>query len=37
MSSVMSLVNPGDEVVVMDPAYDAYPAQIQIAGGISRL
>ena len=32
-SSIIGLVNPGDEVVVLEPAYDCYMAQVQMAGG----
>ena len=31
----MSFVNPGDEVIFFDPAYDCYRNQIQMAGGKS--
>jgi len=33
-STVMSLVSPGDEVVVFEPFYDSYVASIKIAGGV---
>ena len=32
----MSMVDPGDEVVVMDPSFDAYIPQIGFVGGISK-
>lgn len=31
-----SLLNPGDEVVVFEPAFDIYGAQVQMAGGICK-
>lgn len=31
---VMALINPGDEVVVLEPFYDSYVASIKMAGGI---
>ena len=34
--AVMGLVNPGDEVVVFEPFYDSYLANIEWAGGIPR-
>lgn len=37
MFAVMqSLLNLGDEVVVLEPAFDTYPAQVQMAGGICK-
>ncbi|MEO0896258.1 MAG: methionine aminotransferase [Bacteroidota bacterium] len=33
MASLMALVHPGDEVIVFDPAYDAYRPAISLAGG----
>lgn len=33
-SSVLALVNPGDEVIIFEPFYDSYLASIEIAGGI---
>ncbi|KAI8901046.1 pyridoxal phosphate-dependent transferase [Globomyces pollinis-pini] len=33
-SSIQSLVNPGDEVILMQPYYDSYPASITLAGGV---
>jgi aspartate/methionine/tyrosine aminotransferase len=29
----MGLVNPGEEVIIFDPAYDVYRPQVQMAGG----
>lgn len=34
--AVMSMINPGDEVVVIDPAFDIYIPQIEIMGGVAR-
>ena len=31
--AVMSIVYPGDEVVIIEPAYDCYKSQIELAGG----
>jgi aspartate/methionine/tyrosine aminotransferase len=33
LATMLGLLNPGDEVVVFEPFYDAYPAQISFAGG----
>ncbi|GAB3112227.1 pyridoxal phosphate-dependent aminotransferase [Janibacter alkaliphilus] len=35
-ASVLALVEPGDEVVVIEPYYDAYPALVDLAGGVRR-
>jgi N-succinyldiaminopimelate aminotransferase len=35
-ASLLGLVDPGDEVVVLEPYYDSYVAMIQMAGGIRR-
>ncbi|KAI9359218.1 pyridoxal phosphate-dependent transferase [Zopfochytrium polystomum] len=32
-STVQAFVNPGDEVILMQPFYDSYPASITLAGG----
>lgn len=32
--TMMALVNPGDEVIVLEPFYDSYVASIKMAGGI---
>ena len=35
-AALLGLVNPGDEVVVLEPYYDSYTAMIQMAGGVRR-
>src|SRR3954452_6396994 len=35
-AALLGLVNPGDEVVLLEPYYDSYVAMIQIAGGVRR-
>jgi len=35
-AAVQAFVNPGDEVVVFEPFYDAYPADVTMAGGVVR-
>jgi N-succinyldiaminopimelate aminotransferase len=35
-AALLSLVEPGDEVVVIDPAYDSYAAAVAFAGGVAR-
>ena len=32
-SAIMSTVQPGDEVIVLDPAYDSYEPAVTLAGG----
>lgn len=32
-SAITALIRPGDEVIVFDPAYDAYAPAVQLAGG----
>ena len=32
--SLRALVNPGDEVIVLDPGYVAYTPGVELAGGI---
>lgn len=31
-----ALLNPGDEVILFQPAFDIYPAQVQMAGGVAK-
>ncbi len=33
-SSIMALVNPGDEIIVVEPFFDTYIPAIELAGGI---
>lgn len=35
-AAMLGLVEPGDEVVVLEPYYDSYPATIQMAGAVRR-
>lgn len=35
-SAITAIVHPGDEVIVLDPAYDSYEPAVQLAGGITR-
>lgn len=35
-ASILALVDPDDEVITIDPAYDSYPAMIAFAGGVRR-
>lgn len=35
-AAVLGLVDPGDEVVLLEPAYDSYPAMLQMAGAVRR-
>lgn len=32
-TAIMAFVNPGDEVIIFEPAYDCYTPQVQLAGG----
>lgn len=32
--ALLALIEPGDEVIIPDPAYVAYPANVQLAGGV---
>jgi methionine aminotransferase len=33
LTAVMAVVHPGDEVIVLEPAYDSYAPNIELAGG----
>lgn len=35
-AAIFALVDPGDEVVMLAPAYDSYAAVVQLAGGVRR-
>jgi aspartate/methionine/tyrosine aminotransferase len=35
-SALMAILNPGDEILLPDPIYDAYQSPIRLAGGQSR-
>lgn len=35
-AALLGLVNPGDEVIVLEPYYDVFAAGIQMAGGVRR-
>lgn len=35
-SAIQAVVHAGDEVIVMDPAYDSYEPAVRLAGGITR-
>ena len=35
-AALLGLVDRGDEVVVLEPYYDSYPAMLQMAGGVRR-
>ncbi|HVX29943.1 MAG TPA: aminotransferase class I/II-fold pyridoxal phosphate-dependent enzyme, partial [Nitrolancea sp.] len=34
--AMLALLDPGDEVILFEPFYDAYPAQVIFAGGVPR-
>jgi methionine aminotransferase len=34
-SAIMAIVRPGDQVIVLDPAYDSYEPAVTLAGGIT--
>lgn len=34
MSSYLTVINPGDEVIIFNPSYDTYSNVICIAGGV---
>lgn len=33
---MQALLNEGDEVLMLEPAFDIYPAQVQMASGVSK-
>ena len=35
-ASMLALVEPGDEVVLIEPYYDSYPVAVSMAGGVRR-
>lgn len=35
MTAILSCVSPGDEVVIIEPAYDSYRPSIELAGGLT--
>jgi aspartate/methionine/tyrosine aminotransferase len=35
-ASVLGLVNPGDEVILIEPSYDSYPVCLAMAGAVPR-
>jgi N-succinyldiaminopimelate aminotransferase len=35
-AAILALVDPGDEVVLIEPFYDSYPAAVAMAGGTRR-
>jgi methionine aminotransferase len=35
LSTVLALVHPGDEVIVLEPCYDSYGPSITLAGGVA--
>jgi N-succinyldiaminopimelate aminotransferase len=35
-AALLSLLEPGDEIVLIDPAYDSYAAGVALAGGVRR-
>ncbi len=34
LTSLLSIVHPGDEVIVLEPCYDSYVPNIELAGGV---
>jgi methionine aminotransferase len=34
LSAILALVHPGDEVIVLDPCYDSYDPNIELAGAV---
>lgn len=35
-AALLGLLEPGDEVILLDPCYDSYPACVAMAGGVAR-
>jgi len=35
-AALLGLLEPGDEVIILDPSYDAYGAAVALAGGVRR-
>lgn len=35
-ATLVGLINPGDEVILIEPFYDSYPAMVAVAGGTVR-
>ena len=35
ITAILAVVHPGDEVIVLDPCYDSYVPNIELAGGIA--
>ena len=35
ITAILALVHPGDEVIVLDPCYDSYEPNIELAGGLA--
>ena len=34
LTSILAIVHPGDEVIVLEPCYDSYAPNIELAGGV---
>jgi methionine aminotransferase len=35
LTAILAIVHPGDEVIVLDPCYDSYEPNIELAGGVA--
>jgi aspartate/methionine/tyrosine aminotransferase len=35
-AALLAIVSHGDEVLIVQPHYDAYPAQVQMCGGVPK-
>jgi len=35
ITAILAIVHPGDEVIVLDPCYDSYEPNIELAGGVA--